>query len=267
MADAKFATSLLSLEGKVALVTGAASGIGAAVARYLSLAGATVVVADLDGTLAEQVAQGLRAAGGTSLAVRCDICREDEISELFRTTDKAFGRLDILVNNAGIFPHRKIEDIDTEFWNRVFFVNVRGTFLCTREAIKLMKSSDRGGRVIHISSTESMRIAGLGESVYSASKGSINALTCSLSPELVSHRITVNAVAPGAVDTEGARQSASSAGPDVWKAAAAQLPMGRMARPEDIAGAVLFLAAPTGAYITGQMLVVDGGLLTTPTLG
>jgi NAD(P)-dependent dehydrogenase (short-subunit alcohol dehydrogenase family) len=230
---------LLDLTGKVAIVTGAASGMGAETARYFAGAGASVVAADWNSAGAETIAAELKAAGATALAVTVDISDEASVIGMMDQVKAHFGRLDSLVNNAGIQDRAMLADMSVECWDRIQAVNLRGTFLCLREAAKIMRT-DGGGTIVNISST-----------------GSIHP-TRNAAFEFASAGIRVNAVLPGGVITEGGMKSTGTipSGRSIQPP-----PIGRIGQPKDIAALVLFLAGPASTYITGQSFIADGGFL------
>jgi NAD(P)-dependent dehydrogenase (short-subunit alcohol dehydrogenase family) len=251
---------LFALSGQVALVTGGGAGIGRGVAVRLAQAGADVAVVDLDATRAERGAGDVRALGRRALAIVADVSDEKAVDAMVDRTVRELGRVDILVNNAGIYPQNLIADIPVEQWDRVMAVNVRGPMLCTRAAVRAMRAAGHGGRIVNLSSTESFHPTFVGLAHYGASKAAINMLTKNAALEFAPDGIQVNAVCPGAVLTEG-----SSAGMDAGgrEALAARIPLKRIAAPEDIASAVLFLASPAASFITGTTLLADGGYLLT----
>jgi len=251
---------LFALPGQVALVTGGGAGIGRAVALCLARAGADVAVADLDATRAERGAADVRALGRRALAIAADVSDEKAVDAMVDRTVRELGRLDILVNNAGIYPQNLIADMSVELWDRVMAVNVRGPMLCTRAAVRAMRAAGRGGRIVNISSTESMHPTFTGLSHYGASKAAINMLTKNAALEFAPDGIQVNAVCPGATLTEGSSAGMDAGGREVL---AARIPLKRIAVPEDIASAVLFLASPAASFITGTTLLADGGYLLT----
>ena len=240
------------LKQKVAIVTGAAKGIGRGIAFALASEGCDVVVSDIDKTGCEEVAEELRQLGVKALAVKSDVSKKLEVAKLFKQSIKAFGRLDILVNNAGIFPFVSFAKMKEAEWDKVIDVNLKSVFLCSQEAAKILPE---GGRIINISSIASF-VGFEGLVHYCASKGGINSLIRALALELAPKNITVNAVAPGAIDTPGASQASTK---ESKKQTLAMIPLARMGQPEDIANAVVFLASGKAGYITGQTIVVDGG--------
>lgn len=248
---------ILDLTGKVAIVTGAASGMGAETARYLAGAGASVVAADWNGPGAEAMAAELNKAGVKALAVTVDISDEASVLRMMERVKDQFGRLDILVNNAGIQNRALLADMSVEYWDQVQAVNLRGTFLCLREAAKMMRGNG-GGTIVNISSVGSLHpnLAGLG--AYGPSKAGVNQLTRNAAFEFAQDGIRVNAVLPGGVITEGGMKATGT----VPSGRAVEMPpLGRIGQPRDIAALVLFLAGPAASYITGQTFIADGGFL------
>ncbi len=245
------------LEGKVAVVTGASKGIGAVIADELAAAGAAVVVNYASSRAgADAVVERIRQAGGKAVAVQADVSKLDDIRRLFAETNKAFGRLDILVNNAGIYEFAPLESICSEHFHKHFDLNVLGLLLTTQEAVKYFGPS--GGSIINMSSFAATS-APPKTSVYSSTKAAVNAITRSLAQELGPRKIRVNAVSPGVVETEGLH-AAGIVGSDFQKQIVAQTPLGRISQPHDVAPAVVFLASTDSAWITGENLIVSGGL-------
>jgi 3-oxoacyl-[acyl-carrier protein] reductase len=247
--------AVTGLTGKNALVTGASSGIGAAIALGLGKAGANVVVNYRNGQAqAYAVVAAIEAAGGTALAVQSDIAKPQDAARLVATTAERFGCIDILVNTAGTIETGMLGTISEESYERQFTANVLGLLIMTQETIKHIGA--QGGRIVNISS--SLASAPLpGTIVYSASKAAVNAMTIGFAKELGCRNITVNAVAPGATATR------MTAGIDtaLWEGIARRTPLGRCAEPEDIADTVLFLVSDAARFITGRILTVDGGLV------
>lgn len=246
------------LTGKVAVVTGASKGIGAAIARHLAAEGASVVVnysSSKEG--ADRVVSAITAAGGKAVAVKANVSDKADIQSLFAETRKAYGRLDILVNNAGVYEFAPLENITDEHFHRQFNLNVLGLLHTTREAVAHF--GPEGGSVVNISSIVSGTFAMPNASVYSATKASVDAITRSLSKELGPRKIRVNAVNPGMVATEGTAAAGIDDG-EMKKQVEAQTPLGRIGKPDDIAPAVVFFASNDSAWITGESLVIAGGL-------
>jgi 2-dehydro-3-deoxy-D-gluconate 5-dehydrogenase len=254
------------LDGRIAVVTGAAMGIGEGIARRLSAQGASVVVADVDEKRGPAIAQELSKGGHRSLFVRTDVRDTKQIEALVSASEREFRHIDILVNNAGIFPFSPAMDVTPDLWDRVLGVNLRGAFFLTQAVARQMKAQGTGGAIVNIASIDALHPTGQ-LTAYDASKGGLRMLTRSLALELAPHGIRVNAVAPGSIATPGASAAtAAPAGVDVSKVLAtflARIPMNRMGEPDDIARAVLFLVSPAASYVTGTTMVVDGGYLLT----
>jgi NAD(P)-dependent dehydrogenase (short-subunit alcohol dehydrogenase family) len=260
MYNEAFIRNLFSLEQRVAVVTGAGSGIGWRIARFLANAGAAVVVADWDGESAERVASELRDAGQQAIAVHVDVSDPAQVKQLFRTCVATFGRPWVVVNCAAIFPMERLEDITVESWDRVHQVDLRGVFLCLQEGAALMRRAGIGGRIINISSLDALHPAFIGLVHYGAAKAGVNGLTVHAALELAPHGITVNAIMPGSTQTEGgARARPVIPMEQVMAQAQRQNILNRIGQPEDIAGAVLFLASQAAANITGTLIKCDGG--------
>jgi 3-oxoacyl-[acyl-carrier protein] reductase len=244
------------LQGKVAIVTGASKGIGAAIAKDLAAEGASVAVnysSSREG--AEQTVKEIERKGGKALAIQANVAKQDEIKRLFAESKKAFGRLDVLVNNAGIYEFVPLSDITPEHFHKVFDLNVLGLLLTTQEAAKHF--GPEGGSVINISSV----ISSYGvpnAAVYSATKGAVDAVTRSLAKELAPRKIRVNSINPGMVETEGVR-STGIAESDLRRQTEKQTPLGRIGRPEDIAPAAVYLASSDSGWVTGETLYISGG--------
>jgi NAD(P)-dependent dehydrogenase (short-subunit alcohol dehydrogenase family) len=241
------------LTGKVAIVTGAAHGIGEAIAERFGAEGAHVIVNDVDLTAAEAVAQTIRAAGGSALALMADVSDKLQVEQLFDATLDLFGTVDVLVNNAGLTDtERHFLEGDEEWWDRIHAVNLKGSFLCGLRAAKQM--AQRGdGIIINVSSGGATR-AHRGNAAYDATKGGIEALTRAMAVDLAPYGVRVNGLIPGSIDAKGMS-------PDVKKQRGEAIPMGRMGEPEDMTGAAVFLASDDAGYVTGQLIAVDGGIL------
>ncbi len=247
----------MKLRGKVALVTGAGRGIGRAIAEALAQEGADVALADVDLHAAQAAGQEISERWGrTALAAQMDVANLEEVRAVFQSVVERFGRLDILVNNAGIIRRGTLEDHRDEDWEKVMAVNLKGTYYCSREAAQVMKKQG-GGRIINISSVAGKVGDITSAPSYGPSKGAVNTLTKSLARELAPYGITVNAVAPHAIETEMSAEWSE----ERRKAVVAQIPLGRLGRPEEVAAAVVFLASPEAGFVTGEILDVNGGYL------
>jgi 3-oxoacyl-[acyl-carrier protein] reductase len=245
------------LNGKVAVVTGASKGIGAAIAKSLAAEGAAVVVnysSSREG--AERVVAQIAAQGGKAVALHADVSKAGEVRRLFDETKKAFGALDVLVNNAGVYAFASLEEVTESEFHRQFGINVLGPILATQEAVKQFGS--KGGSVINISSVVSENPVP-NSTVYSATKSALDSITRALAKELGPRGIRVNTIAPGGVETEGT-QSLGILESDFAKELIARTPLGRFGQPDDIARVAVFLASDESRWITGERLSVSGGL-------
>ena len=240
----------MQLKNKVVIVTGARQGIGYGIALVLAKEGCNVVVSDLDQKGCEDVVKKIESLGAKALAIKCDVSKKEEVGNLINKSVETFGKLDILVNNAGIYPFKPFLEMTEEDWDTVLNVNLKSVFLCSQAAVKVMKE---GAKIINISSIAAL-VGFPALSHYCASKGGVSSMTRSLALELAPQKINVNAVAPGAVDTPGAKSTK-----EITKQTIAAIPLKRMGVPEDIANTVVFLASDESNYITGQTIVVDGG--------
>jgi len=244
------------LAGKVAVVTGASKGIGASIAKYLAAEGAAVVVNYASSkTGADKAVSEITAQGGKAIAVQADVAKQADIERLFAETKKAFGRVDVLVNNAGIYEFAPLEQVTEEHFHKQFNLNVLGLILTTQEALKYFSAD--GGSIVNVSSVVST-MAVPNASVYSATKGAVDAVTRSLAKELGARKIRINAVRPGLVETEGTQTQGFATG-DVRKGFEDQTALGRIGQPQDIATAVVFLASADSSWITGETLLIAGG--------
>jgi 3-oxoacyl-[acyl-carrier protein] reductase len=242
------------LEGRVALVIGAARGIGAGIAERFVEEGAGVVIADTEAAAGKATAAEL-AERGPCIFTEADISAKAGAEEAVAAATERFGRLDILVQNAGIYPWTLIDDISPEEWDSVLGVNLRGTFLAAQAAAKPMKAQ-RYGRMVFTSSITGPRVSSPGHGHYSASKAGINGFIRAAAIEYSGYGITVNGVEPGNILTEGMKAHRSAA---FIASMEAMIPLGRMGTPRDVANAVLFLASDEAEYVTGTTIIVDGG--------
>jgi NAD(P)-dependent dehydrogenase (short-subunit alcohol dehydrogenase family) len=254
---------LFDLNGKTAIVTGGAMGIGEGIARRLAAQGASVVVADLDASHGEATAKSLPKKG---LFLKTDVRDLGQVDDLVSRATRELGHVDILVNNAGIFPFAGILDVKPDLWDRVLGVNLRGAFFLAQAAARQMKRQATGGAILNVASIDALHPTGQ-LAAYDASKGGLRMVTRSMALEMAPLGIRVNAIAPGSIATPGA-SAATTLPPGVdasqlTERFLARIPLGRMGEPEDIARAALFLLSPAASYITGVTLVVDGGYLLT----
>jgi 3-oxoacyl-[acyl-carrier protein] reductase len=244
------------LKGKVALVTGASKGIGASIAEHLAAEGAAVVVNYASSkTGADAVVKRITDKGGKAVAVQADVSKPDDIKRLFAQTKTTYDKLEILVNNAGIYEFSPLEAITPEHFHKQFNLNVLGLLLTTQEAVKLMRP---GGSIINISSIVGPMPVKQG-SVYSATKAAVDAITIALSQELGPKKIRVNALNPGMVETEGLAASGIKES-DLRKMIESQTPLGRIGQPQDIAQAAVFFASDETSWVSGQTLILAGGI-------
>ncbi len=251
----------MRLSGKTAIVTGARRGMGRAIALALAREGANVVVSDINQEDCQKVVDEIEGLGRKGLALKCDVSSSDDVENMVKKTVAEFGRVDILVNNAGIIAYKPFLELTDEDWDKTLNVNLKGQFLCARSAGRDMVKN-KWGRIINIASISS---GGCGIAFpliahYTASKGGVIALTEALALELTPQGINVNAICPGAIDTDmakGAKESGQLA------QVLARIPKGRLGQPEEIANLAVFLASEESDYISGAAIVIDGGWLTT----
>lgn len=250
----------LDLGGRIALVTGGAAGIGEAIARALAIEGCLVSIADRDGVAADRAAAALTAEGLQARSLEIDVGDPAAVAQAFERLRQTDGRLDILVNGAGILSSGPAVDVAVSEWERVVRVNLSGVLYCAKAAIPLM-TAQRRGRIVNIASVAAMRGGGsLGNALYGASKAGVVALTMGLARELGPHGITVNAVAPAVAETAMTRSKLTA---EMRQRITARIPLGRLAATSDIADLVAFLASNRAGFITGAVIPVDGGILTT----
>jgi len=255
---------LFDLTGKGAIVTGAAMGIGQAIASRLAEAGAGVMITDINAEAASQTVEQIIARGGKAQAIQADATSADDAKKAVEATVESFGRLDILVNNAGIYPFSPILEISEETWNKVLDINLKGVYSYSQAAAREMVRAGHGGKIVNIASMEGLHprehLA-----AYVASKGGMIMLTKAMALELATHNILINVIAPGGVFTPGTAavtRQAEASGISLegtMETYMARLPLGRFAEPDDVAKVVLFLASAAADYMTGSVLLVDGG--------
>ncbi|XOB42258.1 MAG: SDR family NAD(P)-dependent oxidoreductase [Candidatus Nealsonbacteria bacterium] len=252
----------MQLKDKTAIVTGARRGMGRTHALALAKEGAKVVVSDISLEDCQKVVDEIKSAGGQAIAIKCDVSKKSEIEEMVKQTLKEFNKIDILVNNAGVLQFKPFLELTEEDWDKTLAVNLKGYFLCAQACAKEMVKQ-KSGAIVNIASI-AMGQVGIGYSAiahYCASKGGIAALTEALALELAPYKIRVNAIAPGVIDTP--MVEATKQDPKVLEGTLARIPMHRMGNPEEVSDAVVFLASDKSSYMTGSIMVIDGGYLTT----
>lgn len=265
--DDRALADLVSLEGRVALVTGAAQGFGYAAAARLAEAGAAVLLVDLRPDRLEAARSRLAEAGRRVEALPCDVSRPADVEAAVAAAVDRLGRLDVLVNNAGVFSNFLLPKLAPDEFRRILAVNVEGTFLCTRAAAAQMVEQATGGSIVNVTSIDAVHPTSLGMSHYTTSKHAVWGFTKSMALELGPSGIRINAVAPGPSLTEGAVEYIEAGAPEgidiqaQWDLAAERVPLRRWASPDEIGRAVLFLASDLASYVTGAQIVVDGGYL------
>ena len=244
----------MTLQGKVAVVTGGSRGIGRAVATVLAREGAVITLCARDRVLLEKVAAELESSGAQALAVQADVTRASEVEQMIGACVERFGQVDILVNNAGITRDNLLLRMKDEEWDAVLSTNLKGVFHCTRAVLRPM-IKQRRGRIINLTSVVAV-MGNLGQANYVAAKAGIIGLTKATAREVASRGITANAVAPGFIETD----MTHALDPELQEQMRSQIPLGRFGRPEDVAELVVFLASDQAAYITGQVIHLNGGL-------
>lgn len=250
----------MALDGKVAIVTGAATGIGQGIAGVFVRQGASVVVDYVHGQdeAANETVRSLTAGGGKAIAIECDVTQPDQVNAMVARTVKEFGRLDIFVNNAGIERKVPFVDVPLDLWERTIAVNLTGPFICAQAAARQMIAQGGGGRIINISSVhEDLPMPT--NLPYCASKGGLRMLTRTACVELAPHKITINNIGPGAIDTP--MDAPLKEHPEQMQALLAEIPLGRMGRPDEIGFLAAYLASDEAAYVTGSTFFIDGGML------
>ena len=249
---------LFDLTGKVAIVTGGAMGIGQGIAFRLAEAGAAVMIVDVNLEAAEDTVSQIRVQGGKAKAIKADASSVADAKRTVQATVDAYGRLDILVNNAGIYPLAPALEVTEALWDKVLDINLKGLFFYTQAAAQEMVKEDHAGKIINIASIDALHPTG-NLVHYDASKGGVVMVTKALALEFGPRGISINAIAPGGIQTPGARSPSTS--DEMIQAFAARIPMRRMGAPDDIAKVALFLASNASDYMTGSVVVVDGGFL------
>lgn len=245
----------IDLTNRVALITGSGRGIGRAIATTMATAGATIVINDVSSTSADEAVQAIQAEGGKATSIVADISSAEEVDRMIKETLDTHGQLDILVNNAGITRDTLLMRMKDEDFDRVMQINLRGVFLCTRAAIRPMMKQ-RSGRIINISSVVGL-MGNPGQVNYAAAKAGVLGITKSTAREVASRNITVNAIAPGYIQTELTHVLSEEA----RQAFLNTIPLARPGQPQDVAWMVCFLASDQAAYVTGQTFNVDGGMV------
>ena len=258
-------SNLISLAGKRAIITGGASGLGYAMAYRFAEAGAAVFIADIDGDRAKSSATELTRQGYKASSTACDVRQEVSIKQMVEAAVKHMGGVDILVNNAGIFPRKELAQMSADDFEQVLSVNMTGTFLCSKYVSAKMIEQKRSGCIINLGSIASLHPTHKGMTAYDASKGGVLMFTKTLALELGLHNIRVNAIAPGGILTEAMMNTIkgppSREGLNELKKFMSRTALGRMGEPDEIARTALFLASDMSSYMTGEMIVVDGGYL------
>jgi NAD(P)-dependent dehydrogenase (short-subunit alcohol dehydrogenase family) len=259
---------LISLKGKRAIVTGGAAGIGFGIAQRFAEAGATVLIADIASDTAQNATDDLKKQGYSAFSTACDIRKETSVQEMINLATDKMGGIDILVNNAGVYPRKSISEMNQKDFDNVISVNLTGAFLCSKYATEQMIKQQRGGCVINIASIEALHPASTGMSAYDASKGGLLMLTKSMAKEIGEHGIRVNAIAPGAILTSGLTSQMQTRTREEQmgelkelKRFMSRMVLGRMGDADDIARVALFLASEMSSYITGELIIADGGYL------
>jgi len=251
--------NIMRFEQKVVIVSGAGNGIGQAIAQAFAAEGARVVVADINAAAGERAAAALVANGGHALAIATDVADEAQVERLVAMAGEHFGQIDVLVNNAGVVAHKLLLEMNRADWDRQLAVQLTGPFLLSKHAARLMIDRGTAGKIINISSVAALmgRVKG---GAHCASKAGLTLLTKVLAMELGQYGLTVNAVAPGLVETKAQKEEMNLSA-EYQQRYLQELPLGRVGQPDDIAKAVLFLASPDAGWISGQLHVVDGGLM------
>lgn len=241
------------LKEKVGIVTGAGSGIGKAIAKKLAQEGCNLVANDINETSLNNVVNEIQSLGYKAIGVKADVANKTEVELLVKTTIQKYGKIDLLVNNAGIYPASPVTELKEEEWNRVIDVNLKSVFICSQEVVKYM-IKQKSGAIVNIGSVDGKEPPG-GNAHYSAAKAGVMNITKTFALELAKYGIRVNCVAPGWVATPNILAN------DRWKMIINKIPIGRLAKAEEIADGVLFLLSDSSSYITGEILDINGGLM------
>ncbi len=244
----------MDFKGQVAMITGGARGIGRTIAGHLAKKGADLAIADVSEDAAKEAAGELASTGVKTIAVKLDVSKSDEVAKAFEGVVKEFGRLDILINNAGITRDGLVLRMKEEDWDAVININLKGVFLCSKEAVKVMMKQ-KYGRIVNIASVVAF-MGNPGQANYSASKAGIVGLTKTVAKEYASRGVTANAVAPGFISTAMTDALAENVRQEMLKS----IPVGTFGTVDDVSNAVAFLASPEAGYITGQVIHVNGGM-------
>ena len=251
---------LFNFSGKTVIVTGGAMGIGYGIVLRFAEAGANVVIADL-AEEGQQKAEALSKEGKKVVFIKTDVSSEAEVKNLIEQTLQRFSSLDVLVNNAGIYPQKPVLQMELDLWEKIQAVNQRSVFLCSREAAKVMIQKG-SGNIVNIASIDSLHPSMVGLAAYDTSKHGVWGFTKNFALEVAQKGIRVNAIAPGGIATEGvAKMSGGGMPEEAIKQFEAKIPLKRFGQPDDIATAALFCASPASSYMTGEIIVIDGGVL------
>lgn len=253
---------LLNFKNKTMVVTGGSFGIGFGIVRRFAEAGANIVIADVQAAGEEKAKQVAKDYNVKTLFIRTDVSSENDVANLLAETEKKFGSIDVFVNNAGIYPTKPVLEMSLADWEKTQAVNLRSVFLCSREAAKMMIKHKTNGNIVNIASVDALHPSMVGLASYDASKHGVWGFTKNFALELAPHNIRINAIAPGGIRTEGIEiMSGGKTKASGDEYAPMDVPMKRMGEPDEIAMVVLFLAGTGASYMTGSLVVVDGGML------